>query len=82
MPEIHAQVSIGVGQDGKRVILDVKGPTGHRMYSRLTKPEVVALVAGIIEAASRLGYYAGPTPDAAANMTRDLTKAPEPGGGW
>ena len=82
MPELKGKVSIEVGQDGQRVVLDVKGVTGHRMVSRLTEQEVIGLVKGIIEAASRVGYYAGPAPDMAANMTRDLIKARLPGSSW
>ena len=84
MPELKGQVSIDVGLDGERVVLDMKGPSGHRIFSRLTEQEAIGLVKGIIEAASRLGYYAGPAPDVAANMTRDLTsgKVRLPGGGW
>jgi len=45
-----------VGTTGARVILDITGPSGHRIIAELDKVEIAGIMAGLIEAESRTTF--------------------------
>lgn len=50
MPEIKGQSDIKVGSNGTRVILDVTGPSGHRIVAQLDRDQYFKLMGSLIHA--------------------------------